>query len=224
MPPCPSVTVVCNEANPGASWRDRLRPVLSRWTARRPSIHLVLAVFPALLALLAVSGCSMPQQRFSHSRHRENFAMTREELKGLQFYLSGEVLVKVRPAADAAAGDDPKGREPEPVEQAVLFPAGTPGVVTAVGPDWLRVSFLEGRTGVYFLANAKDKYDDLYYLATKDEKGDLRRVEDLEPRTITYELRTYTVVYGAGAHLTVDGEALQELIEGRTRSEGRKVE
>jgi hypothetical protein len=248
MSPCPSaIPITRNEANSGICWRDGLRAVhnwrdglraVHNWrdglravlswshgrTGRSLSLHPISAVLPVLLALLAAAGCSMPQQRFSHSRHRENFAITTEELNGIQFYLSGEVLVKARPAADAAVGDDPTGEETEPVEQAILFPAGTPGVVTEVGPDWLRVSFQEGRPGAYFLANAREKHDDLYYLATRDEKDELRRVEDLEPRAINYEMKTYIVVYGASAHLLVDGEALQELIESRTRSEGRKIE
>jgi hypothetical protein len=64
---------------------------------------------------------------FLNRTHRVNLSLEDEELKHLQFYISTDVLVQY---------GGPSGK------QSLFLPDETPGVVTTVGPDWLKVSFL----------------------------------------------------------------------------------
>ena len=84
----------------------------------------------ALLSLLVLASCTPSyKEMFLNRTYRENLSLQDEELKTLQFYISTNVLVQY---------ESPSGK------QSLLLPEETPGVVTAVGPDWLKVSFREG--------------------------------------------------------------------------------
>ena len=51
-------------------------------------------------------------------------------------------------------------------KKSILLQEETPGVVTAVGPDWLKVSFREGGADVPFVADFQGEYD-VYSVATE---------------------------------------------------------
>jgi hypothetical protein len=102
----------------------------------------------AVIALLVLVSCAIPhRQTFLNQAHRVNLSLDDEELKQLQFYLSTNVLVHY---------DGPSGT------QALFFPGETPGVVTAMGPDWLQVSFREGGAEAPFVVDPRGPYG-VYY-------------------------------------------------------------
>jgi len=162
-----------------------------------------------LLAFLIV-GCATPKQTFLHKSHRENFALQADELEGVQFYISTEVL-----ARDEIAGDTPAG--------VIILPVGTPGAVTEVGPNWLRVSFSAQGEGAYFVTVPDPASpDSAYWLATRVEQGsEPVRVKDLDDKVIHTRAGDFRVVYGDAARLLIDSRQLQELIAKRTHLPGR---
>ena len=169
---------------------------------RRFSLGLALALGGALLV-----ACATPKERFLHVAHRENFSLQDDEIRGLQFFISKEVLAK-----DAAAESSASG--------VLIVARDTPGRALDVGPDWIRVSFEEGGAGVYFAAQ-----DNLgrtaYWLATRDDSDDLRVLKDMNQKVIRVAERKFEIVYGGDAQLLVDGVALRKLIDTRARAKGR---
>jgi hypothetical protein len=161
-----------------------------------------------VISLLVLLSCtSSHRQTFLNRTHRVNLSLEDEELKQVQFYLSTKVLVQY---------DGPSG------QQSIFLPDNTPGVVTAVGPDWLQVSFREGGADVPFVADLRGKYD-LYYVATElPGQAGFHLLKDL-PRKVFYDHGTpYQVIYGAEARLLVDDQALQTLLENRMPTKGRR--
>lgn len=150
------------------------------------------------------------KQPFMHKQHRENFALQPDELTGLQFYVSTEVLAKN--LSDAS---------PEGV---VVVPANTPGRVLEVGPNWLRVSFQKGGSGVYFMAPEDAPIDASYWLATRmaGQPG-LQRLRDQAEPVLVTEAGEFRVVYGASARLLVDAGQLEKLMKERRHLSGQKA-
>ena len=126
-----------------------------------------------VLLFITVCGCSSVQKEwFSHRFHRLQYGFTDEEIKGLQFYLSSDVLAQTASPAQRT----PTGTS------VVVVPRDIPGVATAVGRDWIRVTFREGGNGVPFLADISSTTDSylLYSLATTAEgSNSLRKVADV---------------------------------------------
>jgi hypothetical protein len=168
-----------------------------------------------LLAIVAVSlsVCSSAPKKinFLHTSVRETYLMQPEELKELQFYISERILAQneQRLAGATQAGD------------VVLVASGTRGVVTEVGPNWLRVSFEEGGPGVLFVSDTS-KPEDRYWLATTAE-GDVYKVKDLPDQVIENQGRRFKVVQGADAYLLLDREDFDELVAHRRHIKGRPV-
>src|SRR5207249_10849112 len=101
----------------------------------------------ALLGILLLSACGTEQIDPPFYRaYRDQYAITAEELKTLQFYISGDVLAH---AVDASGGGTPA--------QAVIVKQRTPGLVREVGPNWLRVAFTEGGEGVLFRLRSRSE-------------------------------------------------------------------
>ena len=166
------------------------------------------------VAVLLVTACAKPARHsFMHERHREVYSIQPAELENMQFYMSTRVLVKDVTTPEAS----------QQAESVVLVPEGTPGLVNEVGPNWLRVSFEEGGSGAYFLADMRAQRDDAYWLATKVEgREGLHKVKDLEEKILLVEGRPYKVVYGAEARLMVSAEDLWKVVESRRHIKGRK--
>lgn len=164
----------------------------------------------ACAALLLLAGCASPRQTFLHRSHRQNYALQAQELEGVQFYISTEVLARNEAAGDSA-------------ESVVVLPVGTPGVVTEVGPDWLRVSFSPGGEGAYFVTVPDTGADSAYWLATRaDAASQPKRLKDLDPKLLHTSTGEYRLVYGDGARLMIGSQQLLELIDKRTHLQGRK--
>jgi hypothetical protein len=161
----------------------------------------------AVIALLLLVSCAIPHRQSFLNQTRVNLSLDDEELKQLQFYTSTNVLVHY---------DGPSGT------QALFFPAETPGVVTAVGPDWLQVHFREGGAEVPFVMDPRGLYG-AYYVATElPGQAGFHLLKDLPQKVFYYQGTPYQVIYGAEAHLQVDDQALQTLLEHRIPTEGRR--
>jgi hypothetical protein len=163
----------------------------------------------AAISLLALLSCaSSYKEMFLNQTHRVNLSLADEELKNLQFYISTNVLMQY---------DGPAGK------QSMLLQEETPGVVTAVGPDWLKVSFREGGADVPFVVDARDQYD-LYYVATElPGQAGFHMIKDLPQKVFYYNGTPYQVIYGDKARLLVDGTELQKLLKKRIPTKGRRT-
>ena len=163
----------------------------------------------ALLSLLVLASCARSyKEMFLNRTYRENLSLQDEELKTLQFYISTNVLVQY---------ESPSGK------QSLLLPEETPGVVTAVGPDWLKVSFREGGAEVPFVVDRRSQYD-LYYVATElPGQTGFYMLKELPQKVFYYNGTPYQVIYGDKAHLLVDGKELQKLLKKRIPTQGRRT-
>ncbi len=183
-----------------------------------------------LVMLAAPPSLPPPRTAFLHMAHRQNYSLTAQELRDLQLYISTTVLAQYEGATE---------------KKSVLVSAGTPGVVTDVGPDWLKVSFREGGIDVPFIIDRTDRSrkdiryfratkeglvedkgskDSQYWLATEVEgrKG-FYMIKELPEKVFLYEGTRYSLVTGARAYLKVDPEGLNKLVKSRKATEGRQV-
>lgn len=173
------------------------------------------AAAAALLAIpFLLNACATPpiNPPFYHRAYRERYAITVDELKTLQFYISRKVLAH---AIDGSPGVAP--------EQVVIVDAGTPGLVRDAGPDWMRVAFTAGGEGVLFRTRA-DWEDSAYLLATATESGQIVPVSKLPEPIVTVGGRRYKIIQGADAYLIVSSDNLDKLIESRPHATGYKRE
>ena len=165
-----------------------------------------------VFASLLLGACSSQKRAFLHS-FRERYSITDEEIKNLQFYTSTDLLAKTSAAPTGDTGT---------ATESVLVPAKTPGVVTGVGPAWIRVSFREGHSGVRFMANPPGARD-AYYLATEVEgKDGFHILQDLDNKVLLHEGQSYIITYGTSATLHVALSALEDLKEKRMTVPGRE--
>jgi hypothetical protein len=165
----------------------------------------------AFVAILFVFGCASPKISFLHTGHREDLAIGDQELKNLQFYISTQVLAKniSTPESQATA------------ESVIIVAKDTPGLVTEIGPKWLRVSFEEGGSGARFITAGAER-DDAYWLATEVEgQPGFRKVKELSEKILLHEGMRLRVVYGANARLLISTKDLEELIAQRRHLKGR---
>jgi len=169
-----------------------------------------------MIALMLLVGCSSNQfsrVNFLHVAYRQTYAIEDQEFEKLQFYVAKHVLAHEETGAEGDAGGG--GR-------VIVMREGTPGIVKEVGSDWLRVSFEEGGSGLFFVTDPR-KEEDLYWLATTVEgREGLYAVKDLSQKIVLQEGRRYLVMEGADASLLVDGSDMERLIESRRHAEGRK--
>ncbi|MHC4815436.1 MAG: hypothetical protein ACYTGW_00270 [Planctomycetota bacterium] len=196
---------------PPTSYRD---PLACRWSVARTARAAALGLVTTLL-VLASAGCSTPpKEGFSHQFHRSNYRLSEQEIKDTQFYISAKVLAQTVL---------PSERNEFTGTNAILVARGTPGVVTEVGPDWIRVSFRKGSKGVPFLADASgEDVIALYTLATTVEGEDgLRKVADVPGYMAIHEGVRYRVLWGYDAYLMIDTEELEALINKRMIGPGR---
>ncbi len=163
-------------------------------------------VLVIVVSLVSAVGCSTPiRKHFLHKHDRLDFLLTADEIKTLQFYVSTRV-VAIAQAEQA---------------QSIVVPAGTPGVITEVGPEFLRVSFKKG-TSVPFVADPTAGYQP-YFLATTDPSGSgLQKLADTADQVFHRDGISYRIEYGASALLEVDLEQMRKLIA-RRQIRGRVV-
>ena len=136
-----------------------------------------------------------------------NLSLDDEELTQVPLYVSTTVLLQY---------DGPSG------QQTIVLPDNTPGVVTAVGPDWLQMSFREGGAEVPFVVDPRGPHG-VYYVATElPGHASFHWPKDL-PRKVFYDHGTpYQVIHGAEARLLIDDQTLQTLLQNRIPTEGRR--
>jgi hypothetical protein len=167
----------------------------------------------ALLGILLLNACaSRPINPPFYRQYREQYAITADELRTLQFYISYEVLAH---AMDGSPDVTPEG--------VVIVAARTPGLVREVGPDWLRVAFTKGGEDVLFRAR-NDRANAVYGLATITESGKIALVSELPEPVLTQGERRYRILKGADASLIVSQKDLGRLIERRPRPAGLERE
>lgn len=162
----------------------------------------------ALFFLLA--GCSSGPTTwpFLNNTHRQAYSLNEEDLKKVQFYVSTDVVAQVQ---------DPMAT------QSFLVPRLTPGVVTAAGPYWIKVSFRAGGADVPFVADPNQN-DSRYWIASEVEGGrDFKRVTEVPGRVFIYKGTPFTLVSGADAMLLVDLDSWEKVAETRKVTEGRRV-
>ena len=166
---------------------------------------LVVALFFVLV------GCSSDPTTFPflNNTHRQAYSLSEEDLKKVQFYVSTDVMAQVQgPVAT----------------QAFLVPALTPGVVTAAGPNWIKVSFRKGGVDVPFVADP-NQYDSRYYIASEVEGGkNFKRVTEVPGRVFTYKGTPLTLVSGADAMLLLDWDSWEKVAATRKVTGGRVVD
>ena len=171
------------------------------------------AVCLTVLAALFLAACGPKAQLFLHTRHREVLSIQPEELRELQFYNSTEILAKDASTPEVTA-------TPGAV---IIVSQRTRGRVTEVGPNWLRVAFAEGGSGVAFLTLDAPE-NNAYWLATETEGQEgLKRLKDLREKVLLHQGTPYEVVWGSDARLLVDRKHLEKLISRRRHLEGEKV-
>ncbi len=200
------------------------------------------ARFSVAGSLCFVVGCA--HEPFSHVQ-RMRYSISDREIQSLQFYLSGEVIVRVRSGSGDSVTEGQgvtapqrvpvrqpvTERQPMPERQGVtegqetiIAPQNTPGIATEVGSNWIRVTFRENGPGVPFAADEADSVSGRYYLATKDEEGrKMVRVRDIARRDFTIDGTNYELLYGSTVYLMVKPAAMQALIEKRTTLKGQYV-
>jgi hypothetical protein len=165
---------------------------------------LVVALFFVLV------GCSSDPTTFPflNNTHRQAYSLTEEDLKKVQFYVSTEVMAQVK---------DPGAT------QSFLVPGMTPGVVTAAGPNWIKVSFRKGGADVPFVADP-NQYDSRYYIASEVDGGkNFKRVTEVPGKVFTYKGTPLTLISGADAMLLLDWDSWEKVAATRKVTGGREV-
>ena len=181
----------------------------------RPKLETLFMKYLQLLFLLTLAGFSFgctEYERFRHRHHRGAYDLSGEEIQNLRFYVSTEVLAHVESA---------DGTETTSGSKTILLGQRTPGVVTDVGLNWIRVTFRKDATerrtgGMFFLADPNALQDDAYYLASEAKQGEgFTRLLDLSDKTVQIEGREFNIVYGSSATLLIDTADWREIVESR---------
>ena len=163
----------------------------------------------AVAIFFLIVGCSGPTTLpFQNYTHRQAYSLSEDDLKKVQFYVSAEVVAQVK---------DPTAT------QSFVVPMLTPGVVTAAGPNWVKVSFRQGGADVPFVADPKLN-DSRYYIASEVEGGkSFKRVTEVPGKVFIYKGTQLNLVSGADAMLLVDWDSWHKVAETRKVTEGRRV-
>jgi hypothetical protein len=162
----------------------------------------------ALFFLLV--GCSSGPTTipFLNHTHRQAYSLNENDLKKVQFYVSKDIVAQVQ---------DPMAT------QSFVVPRLTPGVVTAAGPNWIKVSFRKGGADVPFVADPNQN-DSWYYIASEVEGGrSFKRVTEVPGTVFIYKGTPLTLISGADAMLLLDWDSWKEVAETRKVTEGRRV-
>src|SRR5215813_63000 len=163
----------------------------------------------AVIALLVMVSCASSYKIvFLDRTYRQNLSLEDAELTNLQFYISTNVLLQY---------DGPAGKK------SIFLQEETPGVGTAVGPNWLKVSFREGGADVPFVVDSQGKYD-VYSVATElPGQAGFPMIKDLPQKVFYYNGTPYQVLYGDRAFLQVEDKKLQQLLKKRMATQGRRT-
>jgi hypothetical protein len=164
-----------------------------------------------VVLFLLLVGCSSDPTTFPflNNTHRQAYSVNEDDLKKVQFYVSTDIVAQVK---------DPGAT------QSFLVPGMTPGVVTAAGPNWIKVSFRKGGADVPFVADP-NQYDSRYYIASEVEGGkNFKRVTEVPGKVFTYKGTPLTLVSGADAMLLLDWDSWEKVVATRKVTGGRVVD
>jgi hypothetical protein len=162
----------------------------------------------ALLCLFVGCASGPKTISFQHNYHRQDWSFNEEDLKKLQFYISTDIVARYK---------DTTGTK------SLLVPGLTPVVVTAAGPNWLKVNFREGGVNVPFVTDP-NHYNALYWIATEVEGSkEIKRISELPEKFFLHKGIRYQLVSGSDAYLLVDWPGWERLAETRKVTEGRRV-
>ena len=159
--------------------------------------------------IFLLAGCSStPPIAFQDYSHRQTPSLNLEDLEKLQFYISKDVVAQYQDASGT---------------KSLLLARLTPGVATAAGPNWIKVSFREGGVDVPFTTDP-NQYDGRYWIATEVEGSkDFKKISEIPERGFVYKGVRYKVVSGADAILLFDAEGWKTVVATRKATQGRKV-
>jgi hypothetical protein len=162
----------------------------------------------ALLCLFVGCASGSKTISFQHNYHRQDWSFNEGDLKQLQFYISTDIVARYKDATGT---------------KSLLVPGLTPVVVTAAGPNWLKVNFREGGVDVPFVTDP-NQYNAFYRIATEVEGSkEFKKITDLPERFFLHKGIRYQLVSGSDAYLLVDWEGWEKLAETRKVTEGRRV-
>ncbi len=163
----------------------------------------------ALLSFLAGCSSGPTTMPFLNNSHRQIYSLNEEDLRRVQFYVSTDVVAQVHETT---------------ATQSFVVPKLTPGVVTAAGPNWIKVSFRKGGVDVPFVADPKHA-DSRYWIASEIEGGkSFEKVIEVPGMVFMYKNTRLTLVSGSDAILLVDWDNWKELVATRTVTEGRRLD
>jgi hypothetical protein len=178
------------------------RTCSNHWQNLRGCLAVALVFF---LVGCSSSPTTLPFQNYTH---RQALSLSEDDLKKVQFYVSTAVVAQVK--------------EPT-ATQSFVVPMLTPGVVTAAGPNWLKVNFREGGAEVPFVADPNVN-DSRYYIASEVEGGkSFKRVTEVPGKVFIFKGTQLNLVSGADAMLLVDWDSWHKVAETRKVTEGRRV-
>jgi len=173
---------------------------------KQPAIRWLLSL-PVLILIVGCSSSVRPVP-FQNIAHRQIYSLKLEDLAKMQFFVSSDVVAQYQDATGI---------------KSLLVPRLTPGVATAEGPNWIKVSFREGGVDVPFVTDLKLP-DGRYWLASEIDGGkEFKKIVDLPEKAFFFNGVRYNLVSGADAMLLVDWETWNDVIETRKVTEGRRV-
>ena len=120
---------------------------------RRPTKQQTAEAWFIVVLISILAGCSSAPRTipFQNITHRQVYNLNEGDLGKVQFYISSDIV---------AQHQDAKGTK------AFLVPKMTPGVVTAAGPNWIKVSFRESGVDVPFITDVKQN-NGRYWIASE---------------------------------------------------------
>lgn len=167
--------------------------------------------------LLSFSGCAPGRVAFTQSL-REQYALSEEDLKNLQYYVSSDVTLQreFRSEEGLVSPTHRLVRKEGGLREEVILRSDTPGIAVKVGPTSLAVGFEPGASLVFGSPESDRDPERKYRLSAKrweDHYGELE-----------YGGKTWYAVEGSGsAHLTVDFETLDAVERKRKVLPGMKL-
>jgi hypothetical protein len=166
-----------------------------------------LLILPVLILFIGCSSSVRPIP-FQNMAHRQIYSLKLEDLAKMQFFVSSDVVAQYQDATGT---------------KSLLVPRMTPGIATAEGPNWIKVSFREGGVDVPFVTDLKLP-DGRYWIASEIDGGkEIKKLVDLPEKSFFHQGVRYNLVSGADAMLLVDWETWNAVIATRKATEGRRV-
>jgi hypothetical protein len=199
-----------------------------------------------MLATTWLTGCAASLVPFTHEM-RVQHELSDSDIQSLQFYVSNEVTLRREARTKGRIIDDGnlKLHAGKAIEE-IVIEEHTPGVAVAIEAATIRISFSEGSALDFSLRTAaaqplRQTEPSLGGFATPPDAFPGERRHDEEPVSLLDELGNYwldsdddtfvefqgrqweTVEGTFRAHLMIDAESLEDVVENRTTLGGRRL-